>query len=85
MNLLAEMSWEEAKQYLENDDRVILPLGATEEHGRHLGLGTDHIEAEVIAHGVGERSKVAVAPTLNYGMSHMLLRSRAHFRSDRRH
>ncbi len=73
MNLLAEMSWEEAQQYLENDDRVILPLGATEEHGRHLGLGTDHIEAEAIAHGVGERSNVAVAPTLNYGMSHMLL------------
>ena len=74
MNLLAEMSWEEVKEYLENDDRVILPLGATEEHGRHLGLGTDHIEAEAIAYGVGERTNVAVAPTLNYGMSHMLLK-----------
>ena len=73
MNLLADMSWEEVKQYLESDDRVILPLGATEEHGRHLGLGTDFIEAEAIARGVGERSSVAVAPTLNYGMSHALL------------
>jgi creatinine amidohydrolase len=73
MNLLADMSWEEVKQYLESDDRVILPLGATEEHGRHLGLGTDHIEAEAIARGVGERTIVAVAPTLNYGMSHALL------------
>ena len=73
MNLLAEMSWEEAKQYLEHDDRVVLPLGATEEHGRHLGLGTDHIEAEAIARGVGEQTNVAVAPTLNYGMSHAQL------------
>jgi creatinine amidohydrolase len=73
MNLLAEMSWEQVKLYLDKDDRVVLPLGATEEHGRHLGLGTDHIEAEAIARGVGERSSVAVAPTLNYGMSHALL------------
>ncbi len=73
MNLLAEMSWEEVKEYLERDDRVVLPLGATEEHGRQLGLGTDFIEAEAIARGVGEGTNVAVAPTLNYGMSHMLL------------
>jgi creatinine amidohydrolase len=73
MNLLAEMSWEDVKQYLEHDNRVILPLGATEEHGRHLGLGTDHIEAEAIARGVGEQTDVAVAPTLNYGMSHAQL------------
>jgi creatinine amidohydrolase len=69
MNLIAEMSWEEVKNYLERDNRVILPLGATEEHGRHLGLGTDFIEAEAIAHGAGLATGVAVAPTLNYGMS----------------
>jgi creatinine amidohydrolase len=69
MKLFAEMSWEEMAEYLEHDDRAILPLGATEEHGRHLGLGTDFIEAEAIAHGVGAATNVAVAPTLNYGMS----------------
>ena len=74
MNLLAEMSWEEVKEYLEKDNRVILSLGATEQHGRHLGLGTDHIEAEAIARGVGERSGVVVAPTLNFGMSHQHLK-----------
>lgn len=70
MNLLAEMSWEQVEEYLKRDDRIILPLGAMEQHGRHLGLGTDHFEAEAIARGVGERSQVAIAPTLNYGMSH---------------
>jgi creatinine amidohydrolase len=69
MNLFAEMSWEEVKEYLARDDRVILPLGSTEEHGRHLGLGTDSIEAEAIARGVGEASSVIVAPTLPYGMA----------------
>ncbi len=71
MNLLAEMSWEEVKEYLERDDRIILPLGSTEEHGRHLGLGTDSIEAEAIARGAGEATNVVVAPTLNYGMALM--------------
>ena len=74
MNLLAEMSWEQVQEYLQRDNRVILPLGSTEEHGRHLGLGTDFIEAEAIATGAGERTGVAVAPTLNYGMAHSLLK-----------
>lgn len=69
MNLLAEMSWAEVKEYLANDDRIILPLGSTEEHGRHLGLGTDSLEAEAIARGAGEATNVVVAPTLNYGMA----------------
>ncbi len=73
MNLMADMSWEQVQEYLARDWRVILPLGATEEHGRHLGLGTDLTEAEAIARGTGERTGVAVAPTLNYGMSHSLL------------
>ena len=67
--LLSDMTWEEVAEYLEQDDRVILPIGATEEHGRHLGLGTDFIEAEAIALGAGEATGVIVAPTLNYGQS----------------
>lgn len=70
MNRLAEMSWVEIEEYLKRDNRVILPLGATEQHGRHLGVGTDHLEAETIALGTGEKTNVAVAPTMNYGMSH---------------
>lgn len=70
MNSLAEMSWEEVAEYLKRDNRIILPIGATEQHGRHLGLGTDHLEAEAIARGIGENTLIAIAPTLNYGMSH---------------
>lgn len=69
MYLLAEMSWEQVKEYLARDDRIILPLGSTEEHGRHLGLGTDSFEAEAIARGAGEATGVVVAPMLNYGMA----------------
>lgn len=70
---LSTLSWDECRDYLARDDRVILPIGATEEHGRHLGLGCDYIIAEAIAREVGERTGVAVAPVLAYGMSHALM------------
>jgi len=69
--LLADMSWKEVAEL--NDDRIILPLGATEEHGPHLGLGTDTIEAEAIAVEAGRQANVPVAPTLAYGMSRSML------------
>lgn len=66
---LDDVSWEECQEYLARDDRVILPIGATEAHGRHLGLGTDYVFAEAIARATGERTGVMVAPALAYGMS----------------
>ena len=70
MNLLHEMSWEETKEYLAREDRIILPFGATEQHGPHLGLGTDTFEAEAIARAIGEKTNLVVAPTMCFGMSH---------------
>jgi len=66
---LSDLTWTQVKEYLKQDNRIILPLGATEEHGPHLGLGTDFIEAEAIAHNASEATGVITAPTLNYGMS----------------
>ncbi|MBT7617632.1 MAG: creatininase family protein [Calditrichaeota bacterium] len=73
MKLLADLSWKEAGEYLERDDRVILPIGAVEEHGPHLGLGTDCIEAEAMAHRISEATGVVAAPTLNYGLTLMTM------------
>jgi mycofactocin precursor peptide peptidase len=52
------------------DLHLLIPLGATEQHGPHLPLETDTL----IAHGIGEavaanRSDVVVAPALPYGSS----------------
>jgi creatinine amidohydrolase/Fe(II)-dependent formamide hydrolase-like protein len=58
MNLLAEMSWEETKAYLARDDRIILPLGSTEQHGPHLGLGV------VNGHGGNEAALVSAVQQL---------------------
>jgi len=53
---------------------VVLPVGATEQHGPHLPVGTDHFAVEHIAReaarGIASRVPVLVAPTLPYGSSH---------------
>jgi mycofactocin precursor peptide peptidase len=50
---------------------VILPLGATEQHGPHLPLGTDTVRAEALADRLAERlgPGTLVAPTLPFGCS----------------
>src|SRR6185295_15110394 len=51
---------------------MVLPLGATEQHGPHLGVSTDATIATAIAEGV-ERAlpeDVLLCPTLSVGSSH---------------
>ncbi len=46
---------------------LILPSGTCEEHGPHLPLGSDTLEAEFLARAVAERAGALVAPALAYG------------------
>ena len=50
-------------------DAVMLPIGATEQHGPHLGCGVDSEIAERLCHAAAECSGVPVLPTLPYGCS----------------
>jgi creatinine amidohydrolase len=55
---------------------LVVPIGATEQHGPHLPLGTDFLIVEHIARAaatsvrVDSRLDVIVAPTLPFGSSH---------------
>ncbi|CAM9750628.1 unnamed protein product, partial [Scytosiphon promiscuus] len=49
---------------------VIVPVGATEQHGPNGLIGTDHMTAEAVARGVSEATGALLAPSINYGMSH---------------
>jgi len=66
---LSEMTWQDAREYLESSDSLILPIGTCEQHGPHLPLATDTLIAEAFASGVSEATGVAVAPTLAYGVN----------------
>lgn len=63
--LLADVSWPAVRGAL-----LVVPLGATEQHGPHLPLSTDTDVAAALAHRLAiARGDVAVAPALPYGAS----------------
>jgi creatinine amidohydrolase len=72
MKLFAHMNREELRENAHA--LVILPLGATEQHGPHLATGTDCFSVEAIARQAARIASseipVIVAPTLPFGSSH---------------
>lgn len=67
--LLQRATWSQVETYLKSDNRVILPVGSTEQHGPTGLLGTDALLAEGVAQAAGEAAGVFVAPTVNVGMA----------------
>ena len=67
--LLEELGWPDVVEYLRHDDRLILVVGSTEQHGRHLTFATDVWQPWEIARRVSDQTGVLVAPPVNYGMS----------------
>ena len=67
---LAELNWPSVTQAVAAGvTTVILPLGATEQHGPHLPLGTDTCRAVALAERLAERLPVLVAPVIPVGCS----------------
>jgi len=67
--LLSDLGWPDVQEYLRHDDRMILVVGSTEQHGRHMTFASDVWQPWEIACRVSDRTGVLVAPSLNYGMS----------------
>ena len=63
-----DLNWMHVEDYLKKDDRVILVLGACEQHG-YLSLLTDVKIPAALAEAASQTSGVLVAPTLNFGCS----------------
>ncbi|UCD44101.1 MAG: creatininase family protein [Candidatus Bathyarchaeota archaeon] len=66
---LSNMTWIEARERFGASKLAIVPIGSTEQHGHHLGVGADWIQAWEIARRVGERTGVTVLPVMPYGVS----------------
>ncbi len=67
--LLTEVTWMEVEEYLRKDDRLILPVGSCEQHGRHLTFATDTEIPWALAQRLATRTGVMAAPPLAFGMS----------------
>ncbi|WP_439814985.1 creatininase [Zavarzinia sp. CC-PAN008] len=62
------LSWPDYQRRVQQDGAaVFLPLGATEQHGPHMAMGTDQVLPTAIAAEVAQRLGGLLAPTLAYG------------------
>jgi hypothetical protein len=65
---LETLTWPEAKQRLEGNAVVVVPIGAAaKEHGHHLPLNTDYLLARALAEGVAAALPVVIAPIVCFG------------------
>lgn len=65
---LEELNWMDVENYLKRDDRLMLVLGACEQHG-YLSLLTDAMIPTALADAASQQSGVLVAPALPFGVS----------------
>jgi creatinine amidohydrolase len=65
---LEELNWFDVENYLKNDNRLIIVLGACEQHG-YLSLLTDVKIPLALADAASQQTGVLVAPPLNFGSS----------------
>jgi creatinine amidohydrolase len=63
---IAEMNWMQIERYLAADDRCVLPIGSTEQHGA-LSLCVDAMLAERMAVEAAEPLGVPVYPVMPFG------------------
>lgn len=64
------MNWVDVKERIDSGiDTVVLPMGATEQHGRHGPLGTDSFIALEMSVRIARIINALVAPTLTIGYS----------------
>jgi len=67
---LGELAWPDVKEFLQQHDVVVIPVGSCEQHGPHLPLDTDAYDAFWLALHAAEKAECAlVAPPIYYGVS----------------
>jgi creatinine amidohydrolase len=66
---LDELSWIEVAAHLARDPRLLIPVGALEQHGPHLPLGTNVLICRRVALDLSQRFDVLRAPTMYYGVN----------------
>jgi creatinine amidohydrolase len=64
---LDQLTMKEFSEKVNANTVVILPIGATEEHGKHLPLSTDSLQPEFIAEKVASATGALIAPPIRYG------------------
>ncbi|MBN1668282.1 MAG: creatininase family protein [Anaerolineales bacterium] len=64
----SDLNWFDVENYLQQDDRLMLVIGACEQHG-YLSLLTDTKIPQALGEAAAQQSGVLLAPALNFGAS----------------
>jgi creatinine amidohydrolase len=63
-----ELAWPQVQTRLESGAIAVLPVGASaKEHGLHLPMNTDAVQAKWLAQHLSERANILVWPLVGYG------------------
>ena len=65
---LEDLNWMDVEKYLQTEDRLLMVIGAAEQHG-YLSLLTDIKIPLALADSASQATGVLVAPPLNFGVS----------------
>lgn len=68
-NYLPHMTVPEVEAFLDKSDMVIIPVGALEQHGNHLPIGTDFINGVERCKLIAQERDILAAPVLMVGQS----------------
>ena len=63
-NYLPHMTVPEVEAFLDRSDMVIIPVGALEQHGNHLPIGTDFLNGVERCKLIAQERDILVAPVL---------------------
>jgi creatinine amidohydrolase len=66
---LDELAWPEVARILEEEPRLMLPVGALEQHGPHLPLGANITIARRVTEVVSQELGILRAPVFSYGVT----------------
>jgi creatinine amidohydrolase len=67
-NLVERLNWDEVRSRIAVGAAAILPIGAAaKQHGFHLPMNTDRIQAEWLAAQIANRIDALIWPTVTYG------------------
>src|SRR5262245_20509502 len=65
---IADMNWMQVEEYLARDDRIVIPVGSTEQHA-YLSLAVDVILAERVSVEGAEPLGIPVLPVMPFGVA----------------
>ena len=64
-----QLTWPDVADAVTDATVVLVPVGATEQHGPHLPLSTDTVIASTLCDAAAERTSALVAPAISVGCS----------------